>query len=67
MPQSIVEYRPRAQIRAYIRDPREFRYGVMPAHRDLSEAQLDALIAYFEAMAQRKHDPEPAASRRGEH
>lgn len=58
VPQSIVEYRPRAQIRAYIRNPRTFRYGAMPAHPDLSDAQLDTLIAYFEAMAARKHDPD---------
>lgn len=57
VPQSIVEYRPRAQIRAYIRNPRTFRYGAMPAHSDLSDAQLDTLLAYFEAMAARKHDP----------
>lgn len=56
VPQSIVEYRPRAQIKAYIRDPRTFRYGNMPAHHDLTDADLDALIAYFEAMRDRKHD-----------
>ncbi len=58
VPQSIVEYRPKAQIRAYIKDPRTFRYGNMPAHPDLGEADLDALLAYFDAMKDRKHDPE---------
>ena len=57
VPQSIVEYRPVAQIRAYIRDPRTFRYGNMPAHPDLSDADLDALVAYFRAMSRRKYDP----------
>lgn len=57
VPQSIVEYRPVAQIKAYIRDPSTFRYGKMPAHPDLSGTELDALIAYFEAMKVRKHDP----------
>jgi mono/diheme cytochrome c family protein len=57
VPQSIVAYRPEAQIRAYIRDPLTFRYGAMPANPDLSEPDLDALIAYFRAMAQRQHDP----------
>ena len=57
VPRSIVEYRPREQIKAYIRDPSSFRYGKMPAHPDLSEADLDALIAYFAAMKERKHDP----------
>lgn len=58
VPQSIVEYRPEAQIRAYIRDPRTFRYSNMPAHPAFSDANLDALIAYFQAMKDRKHDPD---------
>lgn len=57
VPQSIVEYRPVDQIKAYVRDPAMFRYGNMPAHPDLSAADLDALIAYFRAMKDRKHDP----------
>jgi len=57
VPQSIVEYRPVAQIKAYIRDPTTFRYGNMPAHPELPEADLDALIAYFRARKERKHDP----------
>lgn len=56
VPQSIVEYRPEPQIRAYIRDPRSFRYGAMPSHPDLDEPSLDALLAYFRAMSTRKHD-----------
>ena len=58
VPQSIVEYRPVAQIRAYIRDPQTFRYSAMPAHPHLGETDLDALIAYFSAMKAQKHDPE---------
>ena len=54
---SIVEYRPEAQIRAYVRDPGAFRYTSMPAHPGLSDADLDALIAYFRAMRERKQDP----------
>jgi mono/diheme cytochrome c family protein len=61
VPQSIVEYRPEAQIRAYIRDPRTFRYGNMPAHPNLTDADLDGLLAYFRAMRDRKHDPEGAS------
>jgi mono/diheme cytochrome c family protein len=57
VPRNIVEYRPLDQIRAYIRDPESFRYTTMPAHPGLSEADLDALIAYFLAMRERKHDP----------
>jgi len=57
IPQSIVEYRPEAQLKAYIRNPAEFRYGAMPSHEHLSAADLDALVAYFRAMKDRKHDP----------
>ncbi|MEO6951259.1 MAG: cytochrome c [Polyangia bacterium] len=60
VPQSIVEYRPREQIRAYIRDPLTFRYGAMPAHPELTEADLDALLAYFDDMRSHKFDPERA-------
>jgi mono/diheme cytochrome c family protein len=57
VPQSVVEYRPIPQIRAYIRDPATFRYGNMPAHHELTDADLDALVAYFQAMRRQKHDP----------
>lgn len=57
VPRSIVEYRPEAQIRDYIRNPLAFRYGNMPANPQLSDGDLDALIAYFRAMAGRKVDP----------
>jgi mono/diheme cytochrome c family protein len=60
VPRSIVEYRPRAQIRAYIKDPRTFRYSNMPAHPQFTSADLDALLAYFDAMKTRKFDPEAA-------
>jgi len=58
VPQSIVEYRPEPQIRAYIRDPRTFRYSNMPAHPTFTEADLDALVAYFRAMKDHKRDPD---------
>ncbi len=57
IPQSIVEYRPVAQIRAYIRNPETFRYSSMPAHLGLADADLDGLVAYFEIMKTLKHDP----------
>ncbi|MEO1173838.1 MAG: cytochrome c, partial [Myxococcota bacterium] len=56
VPQSIVEYRPIEQIKAYILNPTTFRYGNMPANPHLSDADLDALIAYFQAMKDRKAD-----------
>ncbi len=57
LPLSIVEYRPEAQIRAFVRNPQSFRYTSMPPHPQLTEADLDALLAYFHAMAARKFDP----------
>ena len=60
VPQSIVEYRPREQIRAYIRNPLTFRYGAMPAHPELTEADLDALLSYFDDLRTHKFDPEHA-------
>ena len=57
IPLSIVEYRPIAQIRGYIRDPQATRYTSMPPHPDFDESDLDALIAYFKAMSRRKDDP----------
>ena len=58
VPQSIVEYRPEAQIRAYIRNPQTFRYGNMPPHPALSERDLDEIVAYLGAMRGRKFDPD---------
>jgi mono/diheme cytochrome c family protein len=60
VPKSIVEYRPVAQIKAFIRDPSQFRYTSMPANPHLTPAQLDGLVAYFSAMRHRKHDPRKA-------
>jgi mono/diheme cytochrome c family protein len=57
VPQSIVEYRPAEQIKAYVRDPATFRYGGMPSHPHLSDRQLDDLVAYFSTMKTLKHDP----------
>ena len=57
VPQSIVEYRPAEQIKAYVRDPGTFRYTSMPSHPHLSNADLDNLIAYFTVMKTLKHDP----------
>ena len=57
VPQSIVEYRPAEQIKAYVRNPLGFRYTSMPPHPTLTDADLDALVAYFSAMKDRKYDP----------
>lgn len=56
VPRNILEYRPEADVRAYIRNPLQFRYGNMPAHPDLTDANLDALVAYLRDMSSHKHD-----------
>ncbi len=62
VPQSIVDYRPEAQIRAYIRDPKAFRYTSMPSHSHLKKPELDGLIAYLRHMSGHKVDPGPGAA-----
>jgi mono/diheme cytochrome c family protein len=59
VPRSIVEYRDPEQLKAYVRNPAAFRYTTMPAHLHLANADLDALVAYFRHMSQRKRDPGP--------
>ncbi|MGH7823171.1 MAG: c-type cytochrome, partial [Candidatus Binatia bacterium] len=56
VPRSIVEYRPKPQLREFIRDPGSFRHTSMPSHQHLSERQLDELIAYFDTMKTLKQD-----------
>jgi len=58
VPQSVVEYRPVDQIKAYIKNPLSFRYSQMPAHPNLTDGDLDDVVAYFTAMKDRKHDPD---------
>jgi mono/diheme cytochrome c family protein len=58
VPQSVVEYRQADYLRAFIKNPWQFRYGAMPPMAHLTEADLDAVLAYFDAMRQRKHDPD---------
>ena len=57
VPKSVVEYRTEREIREYIVNPLALRYGNMPAHPHLRRDDLDALIAYFHAMRERKWDP----------
>lgn len=51
-PQSIVTYRPEQMIMEFISHPSVYRYTQMPDHPDLTDQDLDNLIAYFEYMNQ---------------
>lgn len=57
VPQNILAYRPEAQVRDYIRDPKTFRYSSMPAHEHFSESEMDSLVAYLGLMGQHQQDP----------
>ncbi len=58
VPKNVTEYWSEAQIKAYIKNPLSFRYGNMPPNPQLSDADLDNVLAYLRAMAKRKHDVE---------
>ncbi|HRG95784.1 MAG TPA: cytochrome c [Polyangiaceae bacterium] len=58
VPKNVLEYRTAAEVKAYVRDPLSLRYGNMPPHPDLREADLDALVGYLAAMKTRKFDPD---------
>ena len=62
VPKNVLEYRTAAEVRAYVKNPRALRYGNMPAHPDLSDQDLDALVGYLSAMKSRKFDPEAQAA-----
>ena len=46
-PQSIVTYRNTYMIKEFIRNPSKYRHSQMPDHPDLSDQDLDNIIAYF--------------------
>ena len=49
-PRSIVTYRSEYMIKEFIKHPSEYRYTQMPDHLDLSDQDLNDLIAYFRYM-----------------
>lgn len=58
VPKNVLEYRDEKLLRAFIRNPRAYRYGNMPAQTQLSETDLDNVLAYLRVMGQHKHDSE---------
>lgn len=57
VPKNVFEYLPVEFIRAYIRKPSDFRYGIMPSHETMPAAELDDLTFYLRAMKDAKFDP----------
>ena len=56
VPKNVTEYRDEEFLRAWIRNPFDFRISVMPPSPHLSEAELDALLAYLASMKDSKID-----------
>ncbi len=55
-PQSIVTYRNAYMIKEFIKNPSKYRYTQMPDYPDLSERDLDNLLAYFRYMNETKEN-----------
>lgn len=49
-PRSIVAYRSDYMIKEFIKHPSQYRYTHMPDHPDLTDQDLDDLVAYFHYM-----------------
>lgn len=56
VPKNITEYRDEKFLRAWIRNPFDFRISLMPPSPQLSEDELDALLAYLSSMKNSKID-----------
>jgi len=54
-PQSIVSYRSEIMIKEFIREPSKYRYTHMPDHPDLTDQDLNNLIAYFNYMNEKRN------------
>ncbi len=57
-PRNITEYRDEKMIRDYVRAPSRFRYTKMPDNPNLTDEELDHLLAYFRHQAEHKSDDE---------
>ena len=53
-PQSVADYRPKEQLKAFIRKPSSFRFGQMPDHEHLRERDLEDLWLYLKAKSKER-------------
>ena len=56
-PRSVTEYRPKAQLKEYIKKPSSFRYTQMPDHDNLSGTDLEDLWRYLKLKASQRQQP----------
>jgi mono/diheme cytochrome c family protein len=56
VPRNITEYRDEAFLRAWLANPSSFRVSAMPSFAWLPPADVDAVLAYLQAMAHAKVD-----------
>lgn len=54
IPKNVTEYWAGDLIKSYIKDPSTLRFGNMPPNPDLSDADLDAVLAYLSTMKDHK-------------
>ena len=65
VPKNVLEYRDEKLLREFIRNPKAYRYGNMPAQTQLSDGDLDSVVAYLRVMVRHKHDSEAAKAKAG--
>lgn len=53
-PKSVTEYRPKDQLKAFIRKSSDFRFGQMPDHPELSDRDLEDLWRYLKLKSGQK-------------
>lgn len=58
VPKNVFEYREEKLLREFIKNPKAYRYGNMPAQPQLSKRDLDDVLAYLKAMKAHKHAPQ---------
>jgi mono/diheme cytochrome c family protein len=51
VPRNVLTYRSESDVRAFIKNPESFRYSAMLPNPDLTEADLDGIVAYLRLMA----------------
>ncbi len=56
VPKNVLEYWTEDNFRAYVKNPQTFRYGNMPPNPQLTDRDLDGIVAYLRYMQTKKHE-----------